>query len=191
MKLIVAINNLGYIGKDGKLLIKCKADMQHFRKLTTSKTINQCIVGRKTYEQCIGIKGLPNRSLWVVGTGHNTLYEAVSACLQDCSGISDKVDTWVIGGAEIYSQLLPLCTELHISHIDDDSVGDVIFLIPENYRGKVFHYYFKPDGEDNIRNKEIKGDQGDVANEQQRSAVPPSRIQTNREPEDKSKEGMV
>jgi len=46
MKGIIAINNLGYIGKDNKLLWNSKEDLKHFKKLTDGQV---CLVGWNTH----------------------------------------------------------------------------------------------------------------------------------------------
>lgn len=141
MKLIVAVNNHGYIGNDGKLMWRCREDLQHFKKLTMEGAL---IVGATTFEQCLNSKRLPGRTTIVVGKKYNTMWEAikqVGARAWEYNG-----ETWVIGGQSVYNQLAPICDEIHISHINDYQTGDTKFEIPVDYRGKVFHYYFEPDG---------------------------------------------
>lgn len=134
MNLIVAVNNLGYIGKGGKMMWRCKADQLHFKEKTWNKL---CLVGRVTLE---GMPALKNRRFLLVSNSTDpgtARYNLQQALLQQAD--------WVIGGASIYAQTVHHCEEIHISHIDNDDVGDTKFEIPEDYKGKVVHYYFKPD----------------------------------------------
>lgn len=135
MKLIVAVNNLGVIGRfDGKIPWKCKEDMKHFKNLTLTSDIREIpklLCGRKTFET-FPKKGLPFRELIVVSHLGLSLDEALKLNLD-----------WVIGGGEIYKQTILFCDELHISLIDNNSEGDVFFEIPKNFKGKVFYYNFK------------------------------------------------
>lgn len=146
MKLIVAVNNWGYIGRDGELMWKCKEDMQHFKRMTTNPLFNgksNMIVGRKTAESLEGINFGKGRVLKVVGN-HSSLGNVVKDCLWAEAEL--RSDTWVIGGSQIYKHLVHLCEEIHISHINNNDKGDTSFEIPADYRGKVFHYHFKEDG---------------------------------------------
>lgn len=152
MKLIVAVNNGNYIGRDGQLMWRCKADLKHFKQLTVDCGI---IVGRTTYEKCLGGKLLPDRTHYVVTTSasyeehddlnYGPMDEMIELAMVD-NFLGCCKDIWVIGGSEIYKQLVHLCSEIHISHINNDDVGDVKFNIPDNYRGEVKHYYFEEDG---------------------------------------------
>jgi len=108
MEAIAAINKLGYLGKDGQLMWHCKDDLKWFKQVTMGK---KCLVGRKTYE---ALPNLPGRELIVVGTGHNTLEEALAL----------KPDI-VIGGGQIYRATIDMIDKLYLSIIDDDQVGDV------------------------------------------------------------------
>lgn len=148
MKLIVAVNNWGYIGRDGELMWKCKPDMLHFKQLTKGGEI---IVGKTTYEKCLGGKNLPGRNMYIVGTDHRSLYQAVRRAIIKSSLNQESI--WVIGGSQIYKHLVHLCEEIHISHINNNEKGDTSFEIPPDYRGKVFHYYFEEDGRsiDNVK----------------------------------------
>lgn len=108
MDAIAAVNKLGYLGKDGQLMWHCKEDLKWFKQVTMGK---KCLVGRKTYE---ALPNLPGRELIVVGTGHNTLEEALAL----------KPDI-VIGGGQIYRATIDMIDKLYLSIIDDDQVGDV------------------------------------------------------------------
>jgi dihydrofolate reductase len=146
MKAIVATNNLGYIGKDGKMMWRCSADFKHFKKITMGGVL---IVGATTYKNDMP-NGLPGRTCIVVGNSEYytlPLFRAVKEAIQMAySTLGDKKirDIWVIGGASIYKQLIYLCDEVHISIINNNDVGDVKFELPSDYRGKVFKYNFEP-----------------------------------------------
>ncbi len=131
MKAIVAVNNNFHIGKKGTMMWRCSADLKHFKALTEGQ---KCLVGNTTKK---GLPPLKNRELLVVSRsgeeGTMSLKEA----------LEQKPD-WLIGGEQLYTELLNQCTELHISHINDNTIGDAMFHIPANFQGQIFHYYFEP-----------------------------------------------
>lgn len=121
-----AKNNV--IGKDNQLIWKLSSDLQLFKKLTTGHHI---IMGRKTYES-VG-KPLPNRTSIVITRnkdfelpdGHyifHSLEDAVKLCIS-----KNLEQVYVIGGAEIYRQALPICDELIVTQVDAAPEGDVYF----------------------------------------------------------------
>ena len=125
MKGIIAINNLGYIGKDNKLMWKSSEDLQHFKRLTEG---SRCLVGYNTYLQ---LPPLINRTVIVD--------ERVSLIEADRQNID-----WCIGGKKTYEKYAEFFTELHISHIDNNEIGDTMlpmFLLQTEC--KIFNYYFK------------------------------------------------
>lgn len=155
MKLIVATNNLGVIGKDGSIPWRCKADMQHFKKLTTEVKYSAVVMGGSTWRS-LGKKPLPDRNNVVLTREEmpnmpnsglvfsNSLYEVVGQLwLAERQG---DIPVWVIGGKTVYDQLIQFCDEVHWSHINDDTPGDTTWWLPDDYKGKVFHYYFDTDG---------------------------------------------
>ena len=105
MKAIIAINNLGWIGKDGKLPWKCSEDLKHFKKLTTGCTL---LVGYKT---SLNLPPLSDREIVVYDRNRP---------IEDYLHID-----WCIGGKSIYELFCPYFTELHASLINDETVGDV------------------------------------------------------------------
>ena len=125
MKAIVAVNNLGFIGKGNTLLWKNTKDLSHFKKMTLGSKL---LVGYNTYS---GLPKLPNRSVIVVDR-----MEYSEAHYYECD--------WCIGGKATYERFCNLFTELHISHIDDNSIGDVTFpdLSKLNPECKIFNYNF-------------------------------------------------
>ena len=122
MKAIIAVNNLGYIGLDNKLLWKSSQDMSHFIKMTINQKL---LVGYNTSQE---LPKLKNRTIIV----------------DSRDGIITDVD-WCIGGKKTYEKYSHLFTELHISHIDNNNIGDVMF--PDfknlNQNCKIVNYYFK------------------------------------------------
>lgn len=142
MKAIIAVNNLGFIGIGNGMLWKSREDFKHFKSLTTqlSQLGNETpllLVGKTTFD---GMPDLPNRRMVVV----SSLNEINNQYFSLESALNKKID-WVIGGKSIYEQTCHLWTESHISHINDDSIGDVVFpdLSNINKDCKIFNYHFE------------------------------------------------
>lgn len=121
MKSIIAVNNLGYIGLDGKLLWECKEDLIHFKKLTLNQEL---LVG---YNTSLLLPPLKNRQLVIDPRGELVL----------------DVD-WCIGGKKTYEKYCEYFDELHISYINDNSIGDTMFPDLRNLKKdcKIYRYYF-------------------------------------------------
>lgn len=122
MKAIIAVNNLNYIGLNGKIPWQSADDYKHFRELTTGCTL---LVG---YNTAISLPKLNNRTIII-----------------DNENIDlEKID-WCIGGTKTFEKYCYLFTELHVSHIDDDTVGDILFpnLEKLNPDCKIYNYNFK------------------------------------------------
>lgn len=148
IKAIAAVNNLGYIGKDGKLMWKSKEDFKHFKKSTMGGIL---IVGRKTYENDFGGVGLPGRTCIVVGSNHFTPIEAINEAIKqktaqelafEIAGEVKTIDIWIVGGGSIYEQLMPFIDEFHISRINDDQEGDVK-IDTSSFKGTLIEYKFE------------------------------------------------
>lgn len=113
------------IGVDNMLPWRCPEDLKHFKALTMG---HHMIMGRKTYDS-IG-KPLPGRTTVVVTRNAglqiegcliaHSLEQAVAACAGD-------EDIFVVGGAELYAQALPLVDTLYITEIQQDVEGDAHF----------------------------------------------------------------
>ena len=159
MRGIIAVNNLGYIGLDGELPWKSSEDLKHFKELTMG---GKLLVGYNTYQKLPPLKG---RTVIVDSRGEPILGSTLEKDRPkqqwsfiigddntpdiyyyngDCS--SDD-NLWCIGGKKTYEKYAPYIHELHISHIDDNTIGDTMFpdfsrLSPDC---KVVNYYFGGD----------------------------------------------
>lgn len=126
LKAIIAINKLDYIGLDNKLPWKSSDDLKHFKKMTMGCKL---LVGRTTFESMPELSG---REVIVVGKGYHTLEEALA-----------KNPDWVIGGKRLYESTIELCDELHVSEIQDKTIGDTLAPDLSKFNGKVWYYKFK------------------------------------------------
>ncbi len=123
--LIAAVARNGAIGKDNQLLIHLPGDLPRFKRLTLGSAV---IMGRKTWDS-IG-RPLPQRRNLVIT--RDTAWRADGA--ETCASLNDALacvaadsKAFVIGGAQIYGQALPLADELALTEIDADLIGDVFF----------------------------------------------------------------
>lgn len=80
MEIILAKNELNYIGLNNDLPWRSTEDLKHFKRLTTGKKL---LVGRTTYEN---LPKLKDREFIVVGTGYCTLKEALQLKPDFCIG---------------------------------------------------------------------------------------------------------
>ena len=122
---IVAVNNLGYIGKDNKLLCEDPADLKHFKEVTNNGII---VMGKNTWES-LPKKPLPNRQSFVLSKSseqseifYNDLFELLDDATK-IAKLKNLNEIWIIGGESIYSQTSFLADDIYISVIDDNSKG--------------------------------------------------------------------
>jgi dihydrofolate reductase len=124
--IVIAVASNGVIGNNNSLVWKQKADLQHFRKITTNNTI---IMGRKTYDS-IG-KPLPNRNNIVISRNKNLKLEGclMASNIEEAFEIANSLqkDIFVIGGAEIYNIALPLIDVVYLTRVLANPVGDTHF----------------------------------------------------------------
>lgn len=122
-KAIVAMSLNRAIGKDNKLPWHLPEDLKWFKKLTTGHVI---IMGRKTWES-IG-KPLPNRETIVVSRTDIPGIRTVRH-LSEVNPSADSRDHFIIGGAQLFREALPLCSDLFLTLVKREIEGDV-FLGP-------------------------------------------------------------
>ena len=126
LALIVAVARNGMIGKDGALPWHVSEDLKHFKKTTGGHAI---IMGRKTHDS-IG-RPLPKRRNIVVTRQTGTRFDGCEAAhsLDEAIALARSSDDcpFIIGGASLYEEALPIATELHLTTIDEDVAGDTYF----------------------------------------------------------------
>ncbi|MBB1079096.1 dihydrofolate reductase [Limosilactobacillus sp. STM2_1] len=123
IRLIWAEDLDGWIGKENTIPWHVSADMKHFRHQTLGYPI---VMGRKTFES-LGNKPLPKRKN-IILTNHQLSVSGVVVVhsLSELKAYFQKhdADYYVIGGATIYKQLLPLATKLYRTVINKRIDGD-------------------------------------------------------------------
>jgi dihydrofolate reductase len=125
---VVAVARNGVIGAHGTLPWRMPSDLKRFKALTMGKPV---IMGRKTWES-LPRKPLPGRMNIVVT--HQQDYAAPGAvvvttpvdALREAAKLSPE-EIAVIGGAEIFSTLLPFADRLYLSEIDLGAEGETLF----------------------------------------------------------------
>ncbi len=128
LRAIAAMSLNRVIGKEGKIPWHIPEDFKWFKKTTSGQAV---LMGRKTYES-LG-RPLPNRRNLVV-TRSGELGDGVEIIrnLEAFDPGDYPCDVWVIGGAEIYRQMLGKCADLYLSIIPRTVEGDAFFPEFEN-----------------------------------------------------------
>lgn len=122
--IIVAMSDNYVIGLNNSLPWHLSDDLKRFKEITTG---HQIVMGRKTYES-IG-RPLPNRDNFVLTRNAKLQIDGINVIksLNDIPS-SDK-KTFIIGGGEIYTQLINSCDELLVTKIHCEIDGDAYFPI--------------------------------------------------------------
>lgn len=151
ISIIVAVASNGVIGDKNSLLWHIREDMVHFRTTTSGHPV---IMGRKTYDS-IG-RPLPKRTNVVITRDTNLVIEGCTVVhsLEEAVSMFDSAEeVFVIGGAQIYAQALPLAERIYLTVVGKEYDGDTSFpdidyaewieLSREDYdRGEEFEYPF-------------------------------------------------
>lgn len=125
ISIIVAMARNRTIGINNTLPWRIPEDLKHFKALTMGHCM---IMGRKTFDS-IG-KPLPGRTSIVVTRNRDLRIEGCSMAysLEDAIvACENKDEIFVVGGAELYAQALPLTDTLYVTEIQQDVEGDTHF----------------------------------------------------------------
>lgn len=125
VSIIAAVGKNYELGKNNDLIWHFKEDMKFFRETTSGNTV---IMGRKTFESLP--KALPNRKNIVITS--NPDYRAEGAftagSISEAMKLAQGSDIFIIGGAKIYEQFLPLSDKIYLTQIEAEcDTADTFF----------------------------------------------------------------
>ena len=133
ISLIVAMAKNRVIGKDNQMPWHLPADFAYFKKVTLGHPV---IMGRKTFES-IG-RALPGRHNIVVS--RNPAFHAdgidVVPSLNEALNKCENDEVFVIGGATLYAEAIPLVSRIFLTEVDASPDGETFFpdLDPDQWR---------------------------------------------------------
>jgi dihydrofolate reductase len=130
VSIIVAWAKGQVIGADNQLPWHLPEDLKHFKTVTMGKPMS---MGRKTFDS-IG-RPLPGRTSIVITRRHQWAPKDVVVChsvaeaLASAAGYlgADSDEVMVIGGADIYRQLLPQVHKIYLTEVETEVAGDAVF----------------------------------------------------------------
>lgn len=134
LKFVACVDKNFGLGYEGQLLFKVPADMKNFRALTLNGTV---IYGRKTLATLPHCKPLTSR--------RNIIFSRTLDKIDGAEIVHDVESLWqaldigaknfVIGGAEIFNELLPYAAEIFLSVVDAEVAADVFFpKVPAEFK---------------------------------------------------------
>ncbi|MDL2228227.1 dihydrofolate reductase [Bacteroidales bacterium OttesenSCG-928-K03] len=127
ISIVVAIakgNNA--IGFENRLLWSLPDDMKRFKELTTGHTV---LMGRNTFLS-LPKGALPNRRNIVITDNPDEKFAGceMAFSIEEAVKIAGNDDeVFVMGGASIYRQFLPLADKLYLTFVDDSPQADTYF----------------------------------------------------------------
>jgi len=112
------------IGSENGLPWHLPADFKHFKEVTLGKPV---LMGRKTFES-IG-RPLPGRKNIVISRSGFTAdgIEGVDGIEVGLDLVADVEEVMIIGGANIYDQVIPLAKKMYLTYVDAEFEGDAWF----------------------------------------------------------------
>lgn len=151
--LIAAVAQQRAIGKNNDLLIRLPEDMARFKALTLGHTV---IMGRKTWDSIPArFRPLPQRRNLVLSRQSGLalpgaeVFASLDLAIAACAG---EAQVFVMGGAEIYAQALPLADRLELTEIDATFEADSFFpdwrLLGFEEQGRERRQHRTPEGRD-------------------------------------------
>jgi len=131
--LIAALTKDRIIGKDRVVPWDISEDMQRFKRLTTGHPV---LMGRGTYETLSS--PLTDRRNVVLSSHPIDGVETFPTIAGALDVLRNEGDVHVIGGGQIFAQLLTSASELRLTIVDKKIQGDTFFPPYEHLIGSVF-----------------------------------------------------
>ncbi|MEI6883859.1 MAG: dihydrofolate reductase [Bacteroidota bacterium] len=126
LAIIVAIAENLAIGKNNDLLWHIPGDLKRFKQITGGRTV---VMGKRTYYS-LPRRPLPNRRNLVITDVAGEIIEGceMAYSIEDASARCNPAEeSFVIGGASIYKQFLPLAQRMYLTRVHKEFEGDVFF----------------------------------------------------------------
>ena len=127
MKAIAAMSRNRVIGRAGTIPWHSPEELRWFRRATIGQAV---LMGRRTFDS-IGGRPLPERLNLIVTRRAESIEVPGVVTIREPAAFQPEEyaprEVWVIGGAEVYSLLLPRCTELYLSVLNREVEGDTFF----------------------------------------------------------------
>ena len=154
MKAIAAMSLNRVIGRDNTIPWRLPEDFRWFKRATMGQSV---VMGRKTFES-LG-KPLPGRKNCVLTRSSG---ESVQCAVplppdtelivaRELSELDEKgllAESWLAGGASLYEQFLPRCSDLYLSVVNREVEGDAFF--------PAFEHLFGPDYEVELKTEDFE-----------------------------------
>ncbi|TWC71102.1 dihydrofolate reductase [Herbaspirillum sp. SJZ099] len=124
LTIVVATDRNNGIGINNTLPWHLPEDLAHFKRTTSGHAI---LMGRKTFES-IG-RPLPNRRNIVITRNAGWQHAGVetAASLPEAAALAGDGPAFIIGGAQIYAEALPLVNRLIVTRIEQTFDCDAFF----------------------------------------------------------------
>ena len=129
MNAVVAVDNHWAIGNKGSLLVRIPMDQKYFRQMTIGKVV---VLGRKTLATFPNGLPLPGRTNIIMSRNQNlkvkgaTVVHSLEELMEELKQYASE-DVFVIGGDDIYKQLVPYCDTVYATRIDYRYAADAYF----------------------------------------------------------------
>ena len=125
-KAIAAMSLNRVIGAGNRIPWHLPEDFKWFKQMTTGHVI---VMGRKTFTS-LG-KPLPNRTTLVITHSPEPIpgVQTISSLSQIAAALPNLAgrDVFICGGAQVYRQALPLCSDLYLTLVKRVVQGDTCF----------------------------------------------------------------
>lgn len=124
--MIAAMAKNNVIGKDNDMPWHLPDDLKFFKSKTLGKPV---IMGRRTFES-IGSRPLPNRPNVVISRNPDIqiegaeVYTSIEQALSQFQGEDEVI---IMGGGQLYREMLPKADRLYLTLIDAELDGDTFF----------------------------------------------------------------
>ena len=129
MKAILSVDKNWGSGYQNRLLVSIPSGKKFFRQTTTGKVV---VMGRKTLESFPNGMPLKNRTN-IVLTGNKGYHVKDAVIVHSKEELLEELkkydtdDVYVIGGESIYRMLLPYCSTVYVTKIDQAFQADTFF----------------------------------------------------------------
>jgi dihydrofolate reductase len=131
--LIAALTKNRVIGRNGAVPWDLPLDMERFKRLTLGHVV---LMGRRTYETLSA--PLLNRRNVVISSRPIEGVETYTTIADALRVLESEADVYVIGGGQIFAELLDSAAALRLTVVDQDIEGDTFFPPYEHLVGSAF-----------------------------------------------------